>query len=585
MATILIVDDRPTNREFLVTLLGYGGHRLLEAADGAEALALVRAERPDLVMADILMPTMDGYEFVRQLRADPAIASTAVIFSTAHYHEQEAQALAHACGVAHILPKPCEPDVVLRTVDAALGHLPRPATPPSEAFDREHLRVLTDKLSQKVDELTTLNLKMGTLLDISQRLVLERDPERLLEDYCREARALIGVKWAAVGVLDDTGHTLRHFSTCGLDPATAVGLHPAPPQGLIGVLLREHDLRRLDDPGGDPQAVGWPSDYPPVHTFLGTAIFSPTRVYGYLCFVDKLGAHSFSADDERIAMALAAQLAVAYENAQQYAEIQGYVTELRQEIIERQVLEEQLRHAQKLESIGRLAGGVAHNFNNLMMATIGYADLLLRDLAPESPLRTRVKAIKQAGERAAALTHQLLAFSRKQMLCPKVVDLNTVIAERLQMLRRLLGEDITLLPVLSPVPRQVHADPEQLKQVMVHLAINARDAMPQGGQLRIETANVYLDADDARRHVAVRPGPYVTLTMSDTGAGMDAETLAHIFEPFFTTKPHGQGEGLGLSTVYGIVEQSGGHIQVFSVPGQGTTFTIYLPAVTQPEEV
>jgi signal transduction histidine kinase/CheY-like chemotaxis protein len=266
---------------------------------------------------------------------------------------------------------------------------------------------------------------------------------------------------------------------------------------------------------------------------------------------------------------------------EQYAEIFEVIAE---DATERQVIEAQLRQAQKLESIGRLAGGVAHNFNNLMMATIGYADLLLMDITPGSPLRTRVEAIKNAGERAATLTHQLLAFGRKQMLQPTMFDLNTVIVERLQMLRRLLGEDITLRPVLSPALQRVHADPEQLRQVMVHLAINARDAMPQEGQLTIETANVYLDADDARPHISVRPGPYVMLRVSDTGAGMDAATLAHIFEPFFTTKPQEQGKGLGLSTVYGIVEQSGGHIQVFSAPGQGTTFTIYLPAVAESGE-
>ena len=709
MATILIVDDRPTNREVLRTLLGYGGHRLLEATDGAAALELVRAERPDLVIADIIMPTMDGYEFVHQLRADPAVAATTVIFSTAYYYEQEAHALAHACGVVHILTKPCEPEVVLHTVDAALGRRPVPAMAPSETFDREHLRVLTDKLSQKVDELTGLNLKMGTLLDISQRLALQRDPVRLLEDYCHEARALIGAQWAAVGMLDEAGQSLCHFSTYGLDPATTAGLLSPAPQSFLAALLHERGVRRLGGIGGNPHAIGWPPHYPPVHTFLGTAIFSSTRVYGYLCFIDKLGADAFSADDERIAIALAAQLAVAYENAQQYAEIQHYVSELRQEIVERQraeealqhakeryrsmvdnavhgiyrctsagtfldvnpalvallgypsaealmridmatdlyrdpnayqrvsallrqagqwegvevewkrqdgtpitvrlsgrvvqdaqyaeifeviaedvterqVLEAQLRQAQKLESIGRLAGGVAHDFNNLMMATIGYADLILMDLAPESPLRAKVEAIKNAGERAATLTHQLLAFGRKQMLQPTMFDLNTMIAERLQMLRRLIGEDITLLPVLGPALQRVHADPEQLRQVMVHLAINARDAMPQGGQLTIETANVSLDADDARQHISVRPGPYVMLWVSDTGAGMDAETLAHIFEPFFTTKPQEQGKGLGLSTVYGIVEQSGGHIRVFSVPGQGTIFKIYLPAVVEPEE-
>ena len=218
MATILIIDDQPTNREYLVTLLGYGGHRLLQAADGAEGLAVAKAELPDLVIADILMPTMDGYEFVRQLRADPAIASVPVIFYTAHYHEREAQALAHACGVFHVLTKPCEPEVVLRTVDAALDVAPIPAPPLAEGFDRGHLRLLTDKLSQKANELRRVNERLTPLIDLGLDLGSERDPTRLLQSFCHRAREVIGARYAVVGVLDEDGLRCATASPVGWTP-------------------------------------------------------------------------------------------------------------------------------------------------------------------------------------------------------------------------------------------------------------------------------------------------------------------------------------------------------------------------------
>jgi two-component system cell cycle sensor histidine kinase/response regulator CckA len=239
--------------------------------------------------------------------------------------------------------------------------------------------------------------------------------------------------------------------------------------------------------------------------------------------------------------------------------------------------EEQLRHAQKLEAVGQLAGGIAHDFNNLLTGILSYSDLVLQELRPDDPIRGDIEQIRHAGQRAAGLTRQLLAFSRRQVLQPRVLSLNSCVAEIEPMVRRLLGADVSLVTELDPALWHVLADPGQLEQVLVNLMVNARDAMPGGGRVTLTTANLQLGADAGARGNGVRAGAYVTLSVSDTGVGMDVPTQARIFDPFFTTKEAGKGTGLGLSTVYGIVEQSGGHIAVESAPGQGTTFTIFLP--------
>ena len=240
-------------------------------------------------------------------------------------------------------------------------------------------------------------------------------------------------------------------------------------------------------------------------------------------------------------------------------------------------LEEQLWQSQKIEAVGRLAGGIAHDFNNLLTAIAGYGEVALGELPEGTPARASVEEIQRAAERAAVLTRQLLAFSRKQVMQPKTIDLNEVVSELEGMLGRVLGEHVELVTALDPELEPTRADPGQLGQVVMNLAINARDAMPQGGVLTIATANVELDELFVRRHVGARAGTYVMLAVSDTGTGMDRETLERVFEPFFTTKPQGQGTGLGLSTVYGIVKQTGGQIWARSEPGHGTTFEVYLP--------
>lgn len=353
MATILIVDDRAANREFLVTLLGYKGHRTLEAADGAEALVLTKANRPDLVIADILMPTMDGYEFVRQLRADPVMANTAVVFLSAHYHEREAKNLARACGVSHLLMKPCEPEAVFDMIEQALSHAPQTPTPsPAEDFDREHLRLLTNKLSQEAVALDATNERLAALIALSLQFASERDPNQLLDKFCRSSRNLIGARYGVVAVREQEGDKIRFMGTAGMKPELAAGLElHSTGRGIMGEVVTERRSLRLRDLAKNPQTLGLPAQHPPVHTLVAAPVSSPTRTYGWIGLTNKVGAEEFSAEDEQLLTTLAAQAGRIYENGSLYRELRQQAVKLATEIEEHKQADQKVRRLNRVYAV------------------------------------------------------------------------------------------------------------------------------------------------------------------------------------------------------------------------------------------
>ncbi len=350
-AQILVVDDNATNRKLVSTLLTYEGYQVTEAADGVEALVMAKAGGLRLVISDILMPSMDGYEFVRQLRTDPATADLLVIFYTANYHEREASSLARQCGVARVLVKPCPAPMFLKAIADTLtgvGIKPLPA-PPDAAFDAEHLRLLTDKLSQKADALRVANSRLSVLTAINLQMASERDPKRLLTQVCVNARELLGGRFAVLAVADKYAAGRREVCISGLAAQLAQEVKdPRDDPGVLGRVFAENQVVRLANAGDVPLDLGLPPEFPAVRTAIGVPVCSLTRTYGWLCVGEKLGAHAFNTEDERLLTVIGAQLGRIYENGSLYMEVQNQATQLMVEAEERGRAAAQLRASEEL---------------------------------------------------------------------------------------------------------------------------------------------------------------------------------------------------------------------------------------------
>lgn len=553
MAKILIVDDNPGNRSLLLEILGSCGHTIREASDGGEALALVSAERPDLVITDILMPTMDGYEFVRRLRSTTEIAHTPVIFWTAVFRETDAKNLARECGVEYTLFKPCTDETVRQTVEACLHQTVLPV-PVAENFDRDHLRLVMDKLTKQAIEMAAVNSQLDALLAAGLRLASETEPSRLLDEFCKSARQLVAAKFGMVGIFGEDGDQAY---IAGSSPETYPGLKDiARVREVMAGLLSARQPVRACNTSADPGTFGLPADFPNFGSLLAAPIASPNQCYGWLCLFHRLGAVEFTEEDARLTGILGGLAGRIYENRKLYKTAQS----------------------QKMEALGQLAGGMAHDFNNALNVIIGYSNMLLANSNPNEAAYRRIEEIHKAGERAAALTNRLLAFSRKQMLQPQVINLANLLRDLEPVFNGNAGESVEIITRIEGDLDPVRIDPAQLRQVISILVANAREAVLVGGTIAIHLASTELDESSARAY-DIRAGRYAMLTVTDNGCGIPSRIKQRVFEPFFTTKPHGQGAGLGLATAYGIIKQSGGHILLESQPGIGTTCKVFLPQV------
>jgi PAS domain S-box-containing protein len=683
--SILIVDDDELIRGVTSEMLRAAGFEVSEAATGADGLRLARGH-PDLVVMDVHLPDMDGYEVCRQLKGHPETAAIPVLYLSGTFREIEDRVRGLEMGGDGYLTKPVGAAELVATVRALLRMRQAEA-----GFHEAEVR-------RRAAE---------TLVAIARTLAQSLDPREVAQGIVDAVRELLGAAASTLYRLEPSGHLVSVALSGDVGPRGDEPLVMPPGTGVSGLAVRDRAPVVTSDALSDPRIVltrdtrRRAEQAPLLRAVLAVPLIARGVVIGALAVGDRAG-RRFADEETRLAQTFADQAALALENARLYEEAErrrrelevseeryremqqtlravidampvminakdrecrylfmnrfqaalygvtedeavgktagelldpGYgrhtealdrrvletgtalphyeedyadahgvrhtwlttkvplrdglghvkgVATIALDLTDRKQLEAQLRQAQKMEAIGRLAGGVAHDFNNLLTVITGRSQILLARLGAEDPARRQIDLILKTAEQAAALTRQLLAFSRKQVLQPKVLDPNRIVSRMKKMLRRLIGEHIELVTETRPGLGHVRADPGQLEQVMLNLVVNARDAMPEGGRLTVETADAELDDAFCRQHPGARAGPHVMLAVSDTGVGIDGETQAHLFEPFFTTKGVGKGTGLGLATVYGIVKQSGGYVAVTSAPGHGARFEIYLPRVDEP---
>ena len=723
---ILIVDDKKENRYLLETMLRGNGYEVVSAANGAEALEKLQAEGFDMIISDILMPVMDGFQLCREVKRDSQLKTIPFVFYTATYTDVRDEELALKTGADRFIRKPVEPDefmeIIRETIKESEAGRIEPRSP-DVAEEEERLRLYSERLVKKLEkkmldlesalarqregekELGQVNRALRMITKCNEVLIRATREQDLLDEICRIIVEMGGYRLAWVGYAEkDEDKTVRPIARAGYEEGyiATVGAAWADTErgrGPTGTAIRTGVPFIVEDILTDPRFAPWRDEahkrgYASVialplmddgQAFGALTIYGPEPgpVYGeelkllkeltddlaygiaalrmreehakadqvlkeseekYRLHFENVTDVIYSLDQEfrvisispsvekvlgyrpeeltgRVFQELNLLAPASVENAvsdatrvfqgetlsgriyefvardgkRRFGEVSGSpmiregkvvsIVSVARDITERKVaeeekarLEEQFLQAQKMEAIGTLAGGIAHDFNNLLSIIMGHADLSLMRIKKDDPLCKDIEEIKKAGQRAASLTRQILAFSRKQIIQPKVLDLNDIIRTLEKMLGRLIGEDITFETTLDPALSPVEVDPGQMEQVVMNLAVNARDAMPQGGRFSIVSANVFVDEGDPQRQPEMTAGPYVLLTVTDTGVGMDKETETRIFDPFFTTKAVGRGTGLGLSTVYGIVKQNGGHIHVESQLGEGSAFRIYLPA-------
>jgi signal transduction histidine kinase/CheY-like chemotaxis protein len=581
MARVLVVDDQAANRDLIVTLLKYAGHEPLEAADGHLALAQVRAARPELVICDLLMPTMDGYEFVRQLRADPAIAHTEVIFYTATFMEREARSLAQSCGVSRVLIKPTEPEEILQVIAQSLqgGTAAEPAVD-SAQFDREHLRLLTDKLALKVNELEAANQRLSALTDLNLQLASEHDPHVMLDKVCRGARDLLGARAAVLVVRDKTDSGLTHVSSWGLAPEQAQGLQSLPADaGLAGRVMADGRARRFAAVDAD-----LPAQMPALQHGLIASLCSPEHAHGWVLLMDKLGADGFTPEDERILSIYAAQAGRIYENGSLYKKIKHVAEQLEIEVEERRRAAQELLIANEtleqrvlqrtaelrdvIEGLESFNRGVSHDLRGPLGGIANAARLAQEFVANQDTDRALrfLQVIAAQAETTRQLVDALLALARASdaSLSREHVDMGALATEVVESLQRLPAD--APLPVSIAPLATVDADRKLVRQVLVNLIGNALKFSAGAAQPQVQ--------------VGMDPTPDgPVFFVRDNGVGFDAERAQQLFKPFHRLHGAGfEGSGVGLSIVRKIVERHGGRVWADSVPGQGATFHFSLGA-------
>ena len=588
---ILTVDDNPANLQLLVDLLTKNGYTAHPVTESELALRFARSTRPDLILLDIVMPDIDGYQVCRQLKADERTRDIPIIFMTALSEIQD-KVVGFKLGAVDYITKPFQQEEVLARIHThyALHTMQKRLEEQNRQLQHEiaerrraekALQTAHDELERRVQERTAdlaqANRMLNILSECSLALMRATDEPALLQEICRIITELGGYTLVWIGYAEqDADRSVRPVAQAGfedgyLNKACITWDDTERGRGPTGKAIRTGKPCIAKNIRYDPDFAPWRKEA--ARRNYASSIALPLKrddkVFGALNIYATVP-DAFHAEEVNLLMELAGDLTFGITSLRE-------LDARRRAEEEKMKLQAQLLQSQKMELVGRLAGGVAHDFNNNLAVILGNTQLALLKTASSDPLRARLQGIEKATQRSADLVRQLLAFARNQTITPIVLNLNEALPAMLTLLRRLIGEDIELVWAPAKGLWNVKLDPSQIDQVLTNLCINARDAIAGVGKIRIETDNITFEKDYAADRFSILQGEYVLLSVSDDGSGMDEEVQAHLFEPFFSTKSIGESTGLGLATVYGIVKQNDGFIDVFSEPGKGTTFKIYFP--------